>query len=92
MACEKTCETPETLPASRSGGVLDEVWVIIRRLTITVVGMSLLLFGVALVFLPGPAFIVIPAGLGILALEFRWAQRLLKRIRKRLQNVEQDQA
>ncbi|MDA1142516.1 MAG: PGPGW domain-containing protein [Planctomycetota bacterium] len=54
--------------------------------------MSLLLFGVALVFLPGPAFIVIPAGLGILALEFRWAQRLLKRIRKRLQNVEQDQA
>ena len=31
--------------------------------------------------LPGPAFIVIPAGLAILALEFAWARRLLQRAR-----------
>ena len=28
--------------------------------------------------LPGPAFVVIPIGLAILALEFTWAERLLE--------------
>lgn len=52
-----------------------------RRAVILVVGLSVLLFGVALLVLPGPAFVVIPAGLGILALEFQWARRWLNRIR-----------
>ena len=33
--------------------------------------------------LPGPAFIVIPIGLGILAVEFAWARRLLKKAKSR---------
>ena len=41
-----------------------------RRLVVIVTGGSLLLLGVALIFLPGPAFIVIPAGLAVLALEW----------------------
>ncbi|MEJ2515350.1 MAG: PGPGW domain-containing protein [Gammaproteobacteria bacterium] len=53
-----------------------------RRLIVAVVGTTVLLFGIALVFLPGPAFVVIPFGLGILGLEFAWARRLLKRVRK----------
>ncbi|MEJ2523640.1 MAG: PGPGW domain-containing protein [Gammaproteobacteria bacterium] len=53
-----------------------------RRLIVAVVGTTVLLFGIALVFLPGPAFVVIPIGLGILGLEFAWARRLLKRVRK----------
>jgi hypothetical protein len=46
---------------------------------IFVVGMTVLVAGVALIVLPGPAFIVIPAGLGILAIEFEWARRWLKK-------------
>ncbi len=52
-----------------------------RRAVILVVGSSVLLFGFALLVLPGPAFVVIPAGLGILAIEFQWARRWLNRIR-----------
>ncbi len=53
-----------------------------RRLIVAVVGTTVLLFGLALIFLPGPAFVVIPIGLGILGLEFAWARRLLKRVRR----------
>jgi hypothetical protein len=35
--------------------------------------------------LPGPAIVVIPAGLAILATEFPWARRLLHRVRERLE-------
>jgi hypothetical protein len=34
-----------------------------------------------MIVLPGPAFIVIPAGLGILGLEFAWARVWLKKIK-----------
>lgn len=50
---------------------------LIKRVAIAVAGFTVLLIGVAMIVLPGPAFIVIPAGLAILALEFAWAKRLL---------------
>lgn len=53
-----------------------------RRIVIAVVGVTVLLVGVILLVLPGPAFVVIPIGLGILAIEFEWARRLLKRARR----------
>jgi hypothetical protein len=53
-----------------------------RRLVIFVVGMSMVLVGVAMIFLPGPAVIVIPAGLAVLSLEFAWAKRFLRRVRQ----------
>jgi len=40
------------------------------------------LFGIALLVLPGPAVVVIPVGLAILATEFAWARRWLKIIRE----------
>lgn len=49
-----------------------------RKLGVAVVGSAVLLAGVALLVLPGPAFLVIPAGLAILATEFPWARRLLR--------------
>lgn len=52
-----------------------------RRLIVLVVGGTVLLIGLALTVLPGPAFIVIPVGLAILATEFVWARRLLDRIK-----------
>jgi uncharacterized protein (TIGR02611 family) len=53
-----------------------------RRVVVGVVGVTVLVVGVALLVLPGPAFIVLPIGLGILAIEFEWARRLLQRARR----------
>jgi uncharacterized protein (TIGR02611 family) len=57
----------------------------IKRVAIAVVGGTVLALGIALVVLPGPAFIVIPAGLAILAIEFAWARRWLRSARAILQ-------
>jgi len=54
-----------------------------RRIAIGLVGGSVLLVGIAMTVLPGPALLVIPAGLGILGLEFAWARRWLKTVRDR---------
>jgi len=51
---------------------------VVRALYI-VVGFTLLLVGVAMLVLPGPAFVVIPIGLALLSLEFAWAENLLER-------------
>jgi tellurite resistance protein TerC len=51
----------------------------LRKLIIAVIGGTVLLIGIALIVLPGPAFIVIPIGLAILATEFAWAQNALAR-------------
>ena len=52
-----------------------------RKLIVGVIGITILLLGVAMIVLPGPAFIVIPVALGILATEFAWARRLVRRAR-----------
>ena len=57
-----------------------------RRLIVAVVGVTVLLIGVALLVLPGPAFVVIPVGLAILAAEFAWARSLLHRVRRSISN------
>src|SRR5207253_10405981 len=53
---------------------------IVKRVIVSVVGATVLLIGVALLILPGPAFIVIPVGLAILATEYAWARRWLKKV------------
>ncbi len=52
-----------------------------RRLIILVIGLTVLAIGIALIVLPGPAFIVIPVGLAILGTEFVWARRLLQHLK-----------
>ena len=54
----------------------------IKRIFIAIIGGTVLLFGVALIVLPGPAFLVIPAGLAILATEFAWAAHWLRKSRE----------
>ena len=58
-----------------------------RRVIVSVVGATVLLIGIALLVLPGPAFIVIPLGLAILATEYAWARRWLKRVRRMASNI-----
>ena len=53
-----------------------------RRVVVAIVGMTVLLFGISLIVLPGPAFVVIPVGLAILATEFAWARRWLTIVRE----------
>jgi Putative transmembrane protein (PGPGW). len=59
----------------------------VRRLVVGIVGGTVLLIGVALIFLPGPAFVVIPVGLAILATEFAWAQRYVRKARELLEKA-----
>jgi uncharacterized protein (TIGR02611 family) len=51
------------------------------RAVIGVIGVSVILLGVIVFFTPGPAILVIPLGLSILATEFVWAGRLLRRMK-----------
>jgi tellurite resistance protein TerC len=53
-----------------------------KRIVVAVIGGTVTLIGVALIVLPGPAFIVIPIGLSILGTEFLWAKRWLQQARK----------
>jgi uncharacterized protein (TIGR02611 family) len=53
-----------------------------KRIWIFIAGMTVLLIGVALIFLPGPAIVVIPIGLAILATEYAWARRWLQIMRE----------
>lgn len=52
-----------------------------RRIVIAVIGITVLMIGIALLVLPGPAFVVIPTGLAILGIEFAWARRWLIKVR-----------
>jgi tellurite resistance protein TerC len=54
-----------------------------RRIAVALVGGTVLLVGLALIVLPGPAFVVIPVGLAILGLEFAWARRWLRKVKER---------
>ena len=56
----------------------------LRRIAVAFVGGIVLAVGVVMLVLPGPAVLVIPAGLAILATEFRWAHRLLRQVRERI--------
>lgn len=49
-----------------------------------VIGGTVLLLGLMLIILPGPAFVVIPVGLAILATEFAWARYWLLRAKRML--------
>lgn len=60
---------------------LGLIWLVIRksakRVAVAIVGFALLVIGVALLVLPGPGWLIIIAGLAVLATEFVWAERLL---------------
>jgi len=58
-----------------------------RRAVILLIGSSILLVGVAMLVLPGPAFLIIPAGLAILAIEFAWARHWLGKVRTQFDSV-----
>ncbi|MBP7527407.1 MAG: PGPGW domain-containing protein [Syntrophorhabdaceae bacterium] len=48
----------------------------VKRIIVGAAGLVVLSIGIGMVVLPGPAFLVIPLGLSILAAEFEWAKRI----------------
>jgi uncharacterized protein (TIGR02611 family) len=47
------------------------------RAVIAVLGFAIIITGIALIPLPGPGWLIVFAGLALLATEFAWAERLL---------------
>ncbi len=58
----------------------------LKRIIIGVIGGTILIIGIAMIVLPGPAFIVIPIGLSILATEFIWAKNLMEKFKEKFEN------
>lgn len=56
----------------------------IKKVFVAIAGFTILLIGIILIVLPGPATLVIPAGLAVLATEFVWAENLLNKIKSKL--------
>jgi tellurite resistance protein TerC len=54
----------------------------VRRIAVVLAGAVVLLVGLAMIVLPGPAIVFIPAGLALLGTELLWARRLLERMRR----------
>jgi uncharacterized protein (TIGR02611 family) len=52
-----------------------------KKVVIATIGTSVMLLGVVMILTPGPAVLVIPAGLAILAVEFAWARRWLRKVK-----------
>jgi uncharacterized protein (TIGR02611 family) len=52
------------------------------RIVVTVLGVAVIAIGIVLLPLPGPGWLIIFAGLGLLATEYTWAARLLRHTRR----------
>jgi tellurite resistance protein TerC len=50
-----------------------------KRLVLIVIGFTAILFGIIMLVTPGPGIATIVGGVAILATEFVWAKKLLKR-------------
>ena len=74
-------------PSNRSASALRRV----KRVIILVVGVTVLLLGVALLVLPGPGVLVLAGGLAILGIDFRWARRWLRAVRDLLDRATNSQ-
>ena len=56
----------------------------LKKIVVTIIGFTILVLGIILIVFPGPAFIVIPIGLAILATEYVWAKNLFEKLKNRL--------
>ena len=61
----------------------------IKKIIVAVIGFTILIIGVLMIVLPGPAFIVIPLGLAILATEFVWAKKWLDKVKQKISEQKQ---
>ncbi len=62
--------------------VLDYSYRTARRIVVAVVGLSVIVVGLAMMVLPGPGIGTVVAGLAILAAEFAFARRWLRKAKE----------
>jgi tellurite resistance protein TerC len=62
-----------------------------RKIIVLAVASTVILLGSAMVVLPGPGLVVLPIGLAILATEFVWGRRLLRRLREQTRRLSTSQ-
>ena len=77
-AADDTSEKPSLIDRLRERRDHQRAKPLAVRILYMVVGFTVLLGGLAMLVLPGPAFVVIPIGLALLSLEFAWAEKLLE--------------
>jgi uncharacterized protein (TIGR02611 family) len=78
---------PQALRTGRLSGLRGRVrsvpgGAVAWRIGITIIGLAVVAAGILLLPLPGPGWLIIFAGLGVLATEYEWAARLLRRARR----------
>jgi uncharacterized protein (TIGR02611 family) len=59
------------------------------RVLFVIAAFAVLLGGIALIPLPGPGWAIVFVGLGMLALEFKWAENLMEKILDRVEAMKQ---
>lgn len=59
----------------------------LKRIIIAIIGGTIVVIGLFMIVLPGPAFIVIPLGLSILATEFIWAKKMIERFKEQFERL-----
>lgn len=62
----------------------------LKRSAVTLVGVCLILGGIALIPLPGPGMLLVVAGLAVLATEYVWARRLLRRAKTEAERAQEE--
>jgi len=67
--------------------VLSDTYKKARRVVVAIVGGSVVVVGILMIALPGPAILVIPAGLAVLGIEFAWARRWLRKLKAKTQET-----
>jgi uncharacterized protein (TIGR02611 family) len=79
--------TAEPKPRTRLGAFRERVRALpggrlAWRIVVTVAGVAVIAGGIVLLPLPGPGWLIIFAGLGLLGTEYEWARRLLQWVRR----------
>lgn len=85
MPPETVSESPQVSPPASpplENGHLAALKGVVRKIVVGVIGGTVLLAGVAMLVLPGPGWVTIIVGLGILATEFAWAARVYQRVKE----------
>jgi len=80
---------PDPVPNAQKPHKANLAYQTARKIVVGVVGGTVILIGLALLVLPGPAFVVIPLGFAILAIEFAWARRWLRRLKGMIRETAQ---
>lgn len=66
---------------------MDKIKKHTKKVIITIAGWVVLIAGVIMLVTPGPGWVFIILGLGILATEYAWAHRLVEKAKARYEKI-----